>query len=138
CAAGSRRPIPADPQWEASMQKCREGRAKSIGGPDGWIALLARVPLKKGTNTIGSDPQSRAVLPADRSPPQLGTIMVEADSLLFAAAPGAEVKIAGASVAYAQLQDDSKGQPTMLEAGSLQLHVIRRGDQFMLRVKDRE
>ena len=32
----------------------------------------------------------------------------------------------------------SVGKPTVLEVGSLRMHVIRRGDTFLLRVKDRE
>ena len=31
-----------------------------------------------------------------------------------------------------QLADDSKGKPTMLEAGSLRLHVIRRGNTLLV------
>lgn len=29
---------PAEPQWAAGVAKFRENRARSIGGPEGWIA----------------------------------------------------------------------------------------------------
>jgi uncharacterized protein (DUF1684 family) len=102
------------------------------------MSLIARVALKNGVNTIGSDPGSRAVLPADRSPALLGTINLEAGMLNFMTAPGSDVRVGGVPVATLQLDDDSKGKPTVLEAGSLRLHVLRRGDAFMLRVKDQK
>jgi uncharacterized protein len=131
---------PSDPKWLESIEKFHANRAKSIGGPEGWISLVGRFALKNGANTVGSDPKCAAVLPADRSPPMLGTIVLEAGTLSFAAAEGAEVKVAGVPVKTMTLADDTApgGKPTVLEAGSLRLHVIRRGDAFMLRVKDRE
>lgn len=131
-------PPPADPAWAEGLTKFRAGREKSIGGPEGWISLVGRFQLKNGANTIGSDPKCLAVLPADRAPPLLGTINLEAGTLYFTTASGADVRLGGQPVTTMTLADDSKGKPTVLEAGSLRLHVIRRGNAFMLRVKDRE
>jgi uncharacterized protein (DUF1684 family) len=133
---GAAAPAAADPKWAASLQRFRENRAKAIGGPDGWMTLVGRFGLKKGANTIGSDPKSAAVLPADRCPPRLGSLMLEDGKLFFSAAEGADVKVAGSAVTNVEVKDDSEGKPTVLEAGSLRLHVIRRGNVFMLRVKD--
>ena len=129
---------PPDPAWAEAVTKFRAAREKSIGGPEGWISLVGRFQLKNGANAIGADPKCVAVLPADRSPPLLGTINVEAGTLYFSTAAGADVRLAGEAVTTMTLDDDSKGKPTVLEAGSLRLHVIRRGNAFMLRVKDRE
>jgi uncharacterized protein (DUF1684 family) len=132
------RPEPVDPQWAAAVERFHQRREQSIGGPDGWITLIGRFALKKGANAVGSDPSSLAVLPANRSPPRLGTVVVEAGSLFWSTAEGATVTVGGAPVASLQLNDDSNGKATVLEAGSLRLHVLRRGSAFMLRVKDRE
>ncbi len=137
-AACSKPAAPVDPKWAEGLETFRSSRAKAIGGPDGWVTLVGRFRLKSGANTVGSDPKSVAVLPADRAPPLLGTISVEERTLYFTAAPGADVRVAGEPVTTMELADDSKGKPTVLEAGSLRLHVIRRGDSFLLRVKDRE
>lgn len=137
-AACSKPAGPVDAAWAERVAKFRAGREKSIGGPEGWISLVGRFALKNGANTVGSDPKCLAVLPADRSPPLLGTINVEAGTLYFTTAAGADVRLGGAPVTTMTLADDSAGTPTVLEAGSLRLHVIRRGDAFMLRVKDRE
>ena len=129
---------PVDPAWADALAKFHAAREKSIGGPEGWISLVGRFQLKSGANTVGADPKCLAVLPADRSPPLLGTINLEAGTLFFTTASGADVRVGGQPVTSMQLLDDSAGKPTVLEAGSLRLHVIRRGNAFMLRVKDRE
>ncbi|MBK7859011.1 MAG: DUF1684 domain-containing protein [Archangiaceae bacterium] len=133
-----RREAPADPKWVEGLEKFHRGRERSIAGPDGWVTLVGRFALKNGANPVGADPKSAAVLPADRSPAQLGTLVLEAGSLFWTTAQGASVTVNGAPVASLQVADDSRGKPTVLEAGSLRLHVLRRGDAFMLRVKDQQ
>jgi len=86
---------------------------------------------------VGSAPDAVAVLPADRSPPALGTVTVEGSRATFEAAAGVEVGVKGQPVTSVPLADDEGHPPTVLEHGSLRLHVIRRGGQFFLRVKDR-
>lgn len=135
---GCAKPAPVDSAWADGLKKFRAARGQSIGGPEGWLSLVARVPLEEGPNTIGSDAKCRAVLPEGRSPPLLGTLSLEGAALSFSGAPGADVRVAGQPVTTLTLADDSAGKPTVLEAGSLRLHVIRRGGAFLLRVKDRE
>src|SRR4051794_1388574 len=89
------KPPPPDPAWLDGVEKFHKQRERSIGGDEGWITLAGRFPLKPGLNSVGSDPKSAAVLPADRSPPQAGTLVVEAGSLYFAAAEGVDVRVAG-------------------------------------------
>jgi uncharacterized protein (DUF1684 family) len=58
----------------------------------------------------------------------------------FVAAPGSPVVHAGGPVTKPlELRDDLEGQPTVLEVGSLRLHVIRRyEDHVAVRVRDLE
>jgi uncharacterized protein (DUF1684 family) len=130
------KPPPADPAWVAGLEKFHKHRERIIGGDDGWITLAGRFPLKRGSNSVGSDPKSNAVLPADRSPAVAGHFVVEAETVFFQAAEGVEVKVNGQPITSVQLEDDSKEKPTVLELGSLRMHVIQRGGHFMLRVKD--
>jgi uncharacterized protein len=127
-----------DPTWKSNVEKFHARREKSIGGEEGWISLVGRFALKPGANTLGSDPQSDAVLPADRSPPKAGTFVVEEGQLSFVAGEGADVRSGGKKITTLTVSDDGSGKPTVLELGSLRMHVIKRGGQFFLRVKDRE
>jgi len=128
----------ADPAWADELTRFRADREKSIAGPDGWITLVGRFALATGANSVGSDPGSVAVLPSDRAPALLGMLDVETDTVSWTTAAGADVRVEGEPVTRFALTDDSQGEPTLLEAGSLRLHVIRRGDAFFLRARDRK
>jgi uncharacterized protein (DUF1684 family) len=136
--AACSKPAPPDPAWLSGLEKFHHQRDKIIGGDDGWITLVGRFNLKPGFNTVGSDPGSAAVLPADRAPPLAGKFVVEAGTLSFQPAEGVDVRLEGAPVKALTVNDDTHGKPTILELGSLRMHVIKRGNAFMLRVKDRE
>jgi uncharacterized protein (DUF1684 family) len=134
--ACSKKPAPEDPAWRAGIEKFHQQRERIIGGDDGWITLAGRFPLRPGVNSVGSDPKSAAVFPADRAPAHAGDIVLEADQLYFMAADGADVRVKGTPIKTQQLADDSKGEPTTLELGSLRLFVIQRAGHFMLRARD--
>jgi uncharacterized protein (DUF1684 family) len=127
-----------DAKWRAAVETFRAERAQAIGGEDGWITLVGLFWLKPGENTIGSDPTSDAVLPADRSPRRAGVITVDGQRAQFQAAPGADVRHDGAPLSPLLLEDDSSARATVLELGTLRMHIIRRQGRLALRVKDRD
>ncbi len=120
---------------EAHWQSWRDARRESLAGEDGWLTLVALVWLAPGELTIGSDPASDVVLPADRAPAHVGRLIVGTD-VRFVAAEGAEVTIDGAPVTDTLLYSDLSGEPTHLALGSLRVHVIERAGRLGLRVKD--
>ena len=130
--------VPEDSTWGETVEAFQRHRAEEIGGPDGWITLVGRFPLHEGANEVGSRSDLAAELPADRSPPLLGTVFVEAKAPRFVAAPGVDVRVAGKPVTEVVMADDAEGQPTVLEHESLRLHVIHRAGDWYLRVKDRD
>lgn len=130
------KPEPAG--WRAGLETFRAHRHEEIAGPDGWLTLVARTPLDDVETELGSAVDVGVTLPADRSPPKLGILSQADGGLRFITAPGADVRVAGVAVTELELRDDSAGSPTMLEAGSLRLHVIRRGSRTFLRVKDQQ
>ncbi len=89
-----------------------------------WLPLIARVELHPGDNTVGAEGEVK--LPADRAPGVIGTLSV-GDKLLWKS--GAQTR---------ELLDDSHGEPTIFEHGSLRMHVINRSGTRFLRVKDVE
>jgi uncharacterized protein (DUF1684 family) len=126
-----------DVKWRAAVSAFRAERERKVGGDDGWVTLVALDWLKPGENSVGADPASAAVLPQERSPAHAGVITVKGAQLAFQAAPGVDVRYKGAPVRALALEDDERGAPTVLELGSLRLFVIKRGDKYGLRVKDR-
>jgi uncharacterized protein (DUF1684 family) len=126
---------PPDPEWEASLKRFQTQRAESIAGPDGWLTLIGRFAIDEGLTTLGSALDGGVVLPPDRAPPQAGSLTTTATEVRFTAAADAGATLNGAPVQELVLT----GEPSpLLELGSLRMHVIKRGKQRFLRVRDRE
>ena len=128
---------PSDGVWRQSLETWKRERAESIAGPDGWLTLVSLGWIDEGDNLVGSDGSAKVRLPSDRAPAQLGTLTLAADRVHAHFGPG--VTRGGVAFTEGDLLDDRDGQePTVLEHGSLTMRVIKRGDRFALRVKDRE
>ena len=96
--------------------------------------------LDRGANPVGSDPGTAVLLPSDRAPARVGVIELVEDVARFLPQPGAAVAVNGRALTDAvTLSDDHDGSPTVLEVGSLRVHLIRRfGDRLGVRVRDLE
>jgi len=122
--------------YEAEILRWRARRRARLTKPDGWLSLIALEWLREGENTIGADPSNRIVLPAPDSPPRLGSIDVHTGKAVGRFEPGAGVTHEGRPVTGLHLQDDSSGDPTVLQMGRLTLNVIVRENRLALRVRD--
>src|SRR5439155_7586953 len=85
-----------------------------------------------------SDSSCPVILPSDKAPGRVGTIAVRKAGATFEAEPRSRVTHLGAVVATVELRDDSEGDPTVLELGSLRFNLIRRFDRLAVRVRDTE
>ncbi len=113
----------------------RETRREALAGEDGWLTLIALAWLEPGETTIGSDPGSGIVLPADRAPAHVGRFVV-GDDVRFVAEAGVDITSEGAPATDVVLYADLSGEPTRLALGTLRMHVIERAGRLGLRVKD--
>jgi uncharacterized protein (DUF1684 family) len=113
----------------------RAARRESIAGEDGWLTLIALVWLEPGEITIGSDPASGIVLPADHAPASVGRLVIGED-VRFVATPGVEVTSDGAPATDLVMYADLSGEPTRLAVGTLRMNVIERAGRRGLRIKD--
>ncbi len=137
--AACRRPTPpaADARWLAELQRWRRERLERLAAPDGWLTLVALVWLEPGVHTVGSDPQAGIRLPDPRLPAVVGTLELDhRGRVLFRVRPGTPVLVDGRPATEAELRPDVPGPPTLVSAGRITFHVIRRGDRLAVRVKD--
>ena len=140
CAAEAPPPPAAapEPAYLAALESWRAERYERLRRPDGWLSLVGLHWLREGVNTLGGDPASDLLLPADRAAAELGELRRSGRRVRFAAAPGAEVTLAGEPVTEVEMASDAGGEPTVLEHRSLVFYVIERGERIGLRVKDLE
>ncbi len=129
------RPRTADPALLKAEKAWRQQRLARLTAPDGWLTLVGLHWLRPGENSAGSAPSSRVTLPG--APPEVGTFILSPDgSVVFEAAPGADVTLGGEPVTRRELRTDADGGPDILHVGRLLFYVIKRGDRLAVRVKD--
>lgn len=92
-----------------------------------WLVLAGRFALHPGPSTVGAGEGQQVQLPSVHADAEVGTLDV-GETLTWTPRNGAPLAI----------NDDSHGPATIFEHRSLRLHVIKRGDERFLRVKDLE
>jgi uncharacterized protein (DUF1684 family) len=125
--------------YRQEMEKWHTERAAQLTSEDGWLTLVGLFWLKDGENRFGSDPSNSIVLPQGKAPQYAGSIWVDKGAIRLEAQPQAGITSDGKAVAGSlALQSDAEAKPTVLNMGTLSFHVIKRGEQLGLRVKDKE
>jgi uncharacterized protein (DUF1684 family) len=99
-----------------------------------WLPLAGLFWLKPGANTFGAADDNAVVLPS--GPAHAGTFRLQGEDVSVELSPGVAAKIGGKNDTKAQLQADVTGTPTVIELGSLRMHLIKRGARLGIRVKD--
>jgi uncharacterized protein (DUF1684 family) len=122
-------------EHRAEVERWRAQRNERLRRDDGWLTLVGLSWLEPGENRFGSGQGVRVPLP-EGAAADLGSFDLNDGEVRVRVAPGAEVTHEGKPVREMVLQPDTSGSPTVLQHGSLKMHVIRRGERFGIRVKD--
>lgn len=157
CAGCGRSTAPQSASdWRNDLEKWRAQHAVELQKPDGWLSLVALHFMGVGDNSFGSDKTNRIRVPS--GPPHVGILHLE--RMAHFGAPGSrgeewivkgpmlqppkggfpkDFLVDGKQpVAGMAIRTDSGGPPGQMTTGSLMFTVIRRSDQYALRVKDSE
>jgi uncharacterized protein (DUF1684 family) len=128
--------------WQQNLAAWRSQREHEISAPDGWLSLAGLEWLKTGINTVGSAPDNQIHL-SGQAPAHLGLLTVSGK-----APDGEIVQLLSPSGGFPpDLMTDGKparegplsvdnARPTMIAWHGLSLVVLKRGDRFVLRIKD--
>ncbi|MEX0630477.1 MAG: DUF1684 domain-containing protein [Chloroflexota bacterium] len=134
-------PIAADYLYE--IERWHAERDARLRSPDGWLALVGLHWLTPGEHEIGQHPSNAIRLSGRGVPPLAGHLLVT-DDLQASIRPhhGAQLTHDGPLIDHdLPLVAEPDGEPTVIELGSLRMHLIRRGvnrERLGLRVRDRE
>ncbi len=138
--------------WQQSLTAWRAQREMQVSARDGWLTLAGLEWLKPGVNTIGSSADNAIHLPA-QAPAHLALLTVmggaHADHAANAKVPEATIvqllspaggflpdfTVDGKPAREGSLQVDGANTSTMAWRG-LSFAVLKRGDRFVLRIKD--
>lgn len=126
-------------QYTREIEEWKKQRLARLTRDDGWLTLVGLFWLKQGENSVGSDSANTVVLPQGKASKRLGSLWVKKEALQFKAQPGAGVKYNNSPITSLVLKSDADdGGPTILKAGTVRFYVIKRGEQYAVRVKDSE
>lgn len=123
----------------AQIEDWQQERLARLTSETGWLTVCGLFWLKEGPNRCGSDSSNEVVFPRGKTPPLVGTFWRTGTRIRFAAHPGVETRSASSLVTSLIMKsDDEEGGPTLLTHGPISFYVIKRGEGFGVRVKDKE
>src|ERR1700712_4138294 len=123
--------------YEAEIETWRQSMSEKLRSDTGWLTLTGLYWLHEGQNTLGSDPGCDVVLP-ESAPAQLGTIDFQNQIATLHITASTEVTVDGVVARNSRLRNDADPQgAARIEIGSVNFFVIKRSDQYGIRVRDR-
>ncbi len=126
-----------DTAYVESISAWKKIRYEALMDEDGYLALAGLYWLNPGENTYGSDPSNDIEFPQN-APDFIGSFYLNGDRVYTITHPGVKVWHHNSRVSRLGMIDDSGGEPTSLEFGSLKWYAIRRGTKIGIRLKDKE
>ena len=145
---------PAEMQaWQQNLSAWRAQHESQVSARDGWLTLAGLEWLKPGVNTVGSAADNTVRLP-EQAPAYLALLTLMSSSQPGHAAPNSnstnstviqllspaggfppDFMIDGKPAREGTLQGEGANAPTMAWRG-ISLAVLKRGDRYVLRIKD--
>lgn len=122
--------------YEKEIDTFRKTRIDSLKHENGWLNLAGLFWLKEGKNTIGSDQKNDFVFPAEHSDSFLGKMMLDKGIVTFQSHSENQVFNLGRPISQAIIYKDLK--TIVLAHKSLRFFILKRGDQYALRLRDLE
>ncbi len=119
--------------YDQSILQWQQERLANLIKEDGWATLAGLFPLREGEQTFGSG-KGNSILFPPFAPEELGSFIVSNDSVHLVVKPGVDIRVADESISRVLLAPVAA--PLLCTHGRLQWLLIRRGDQFLIRLRD--
>lgn len=126
-----------DSAYIKEIKAFHQKRINNLKKEDGWLNLAGRFLLHQGKNTFGSGAKNAIIFPEGKSAKYIGTIFVNGDTVSIKVNKGVDVWNAKKERVSRQLvYTNDTADPVVLYHQSLNWHIIKRGDNFYLRLRD--
>ncbi|MFZ0746800.1 MAG: DUF1684 domain-containing protein [Terracidiphilus sp.] len=123
--------------WLQDLNTWRAQREHELAAPDGWLTLIGLEWLNPGLNSVGAAADNRIRIHA-QAPDHIGLLTVSGATIQLLAPAGGfppELKLNGHAAREGTLTVSDEN-PSTITWNGLSMVVLRRGDRFVLRVKD--
>ncbi len=123
-------------KYAAEMAQWKSERIETLKTPDGYLSLVGLCWLKQGENGFGSGKDNDCQFPAGL-PDKIGTYTINDSGITVSIQPDVTVLHNGQPVTQMAIKTDANaGGPTLLEIGTVNWYVIKRGDALLIRIRD--
>ncbi|MFN8005229.1 MAG: DUF1684 domain-containing protein [Acidobacteriota bacterium] len=129
--------VSAQDSYDNTIEKWRTERETKLKANDGWLTVTGLFWLREGQNEFGSAPTNDIVLPPGSAPDKLGSFEWLNGKITLHVAEGATVTANGKSVRELVLYSETVKRPEVIEAGDLSFLLLKRGDRWGIRLKDK-
>lgn len=122
------------------IEEWQQQRFQRLKGDQGWLTLCGLFWLKEGENKFGTDSSNGIIFPPGKTANVAGSIWLDHGALRLESQTGSHITLKDSVITSMALLSDGDGysDPTILSIGTLTFQVIKRGDQYGVRVKDRQ
>jgi len=125
-----------DTAYVAGIDRWHAARQARLQQEDGWLALAGLFWLEEGENTFGCAPDNKLVFPAGKITPYAGTFVLEGEEVKLRLTKEAGVQLNGKTITAATVFSPDMHQVPRLQHGLLSWFVIKRGNQYGVRLLD--
>jgi len=123
-------------QAEQEFETWKQSRLTSLKSPSGWLTITGLIWLKKDELTVGTENQYDATIPHSASA-NFGTLQRNKDGWDLIPSGDPKLTVKGKPlVEKIKLEDDQSGRTTYVGYESLSWYLIKRGENYGIRVKD--
>lgn len=116
--------------------KWREQRDREMRAPTSWLNIAGLFWLKEGENSFGASWKNSIKLPEESALSFAGSFILDKGTVTVVAEGGTPLKIDGKTIHKAELKGDDTGKPDVVELNDLRMWVIKRFDQYAIRLRD--
>jgi uncharacterized protein (DUF1684 family) len=129
-----------DAEHKTQIDEWHAKRIESLKSPTGWLNLAGLFWLKEGMNTFGSAEGNDLVFPREKIAPRAGYFMLKNGTVTLETDAASAIAVKGVPVTsfIAFHPDSAASAAPRMEHGSLLWFVIRRDDQYGIRLRDIE
>jgi len=126
-------PAAPDAAYVQSFEKWKADQTDDL--KQNWLPLAGLFWLKSGANSFGAASDNAVVFPS--GPAHAGEFDLAGKEVTLKLLPETKATVAGKQIVNAmKLEPDASGHASTVELGSLQFHVIIRGERVGIRLKD--
>lgn len=123
--------------YRQSVEAWREKMDASLRAEDGWLALAGLFWLNEGSNPFGAAPESDIALPPNSIPAHVGSFEFHDGNTTLRVGDGQIVTVNGERAFTMPLRSDAEGSPSVVTVNDVSMIVIKRGDRYGIRVRDK-